>query len=248
MVSQNNVGALADQVAQLEDVRIVALGQEALKRVSAALPKVPTLGVFIRKASYEKLSALPPFRERQHSVIYLESPPERQLNLISILLPRAKTVAVLVPADKPLAEWPKHPALSVQSFTLRNQDELPRILSRALNSADALLATPEPEIYNRNLIKLILLSAYRHGKPVVGPSLAYVRAGSLATTFSSIGDFSREIIEALEFYKKHGFWPRPGYARYFSVAVNRQVARSLGLNPPSDDMLRHELERMEATR
>ncbi len=245
MVSQNNVSALASQLADSGDVRIIALGTEALETLAARLPRIPTLGVFIRKADYQRLKDQSPFAGRQFSAIYLESPPVRQLNLISVLLPKARAVGVLVPADQPAETWPDHPALRIRDYPIRTQDELPKVLSRALEHTDALLATPEPEIYNRNLIKLILLSAYRHGKPVIGPSLAYVRAGSLATTFSSIGDFSREIIEALEFHRKNAYWPMPGYARYFSVAVNRQVARSLGLSPPSDDMLRHELERME---
>ncbi|RMF13730.1 MAG: hypothetical protein D6758_12625 [Gammaproteobacteria bacterium] len=244
LVNQDEVLSLESQPDMLKGARVITLGVEALQAAATRLEDAPVLAMFIRQDQYREQSKAFSLSSRQYSAIYLESPPRRQLNLISILMPQARSVAMLNSMNAK-TEPPEGP-LKVNSYLVSDAEALPRLLVRALRQNDALLATADPSLYNRQQTKLILLSAYRLNRPVFGPSLAFVRAGSLATTFSSIGDFSREVIEALEFHDQHGYWPKAGYSRYFSVAVNRRVARSMSLNPPDDEVLRHELERMES--
>lgn len=243
LVHQEEVFSLRKQPDALKGTRVITLGVEALQAAAQKLEGTPVLAMFIRQDQFSEQSQALNLSSRQYSAIYLESPPARQLNLISVLMPHARSVAILESMDS-RTEIPKT-SLKINTYRVTDPEALPKILVRALRQNDALLATADPTLYNRQQIKLILLSAYRLNRPVFGPSLAFVRAGSLATTFSSIGDFSREVIEALEFHDKHGYWPKAGYSRYFSVAVNRKVARSMSMNPPDDEVLRHELERME---
>lgn len=243
LVDQDELFSLRKQPDVPRGTRIITLGVEALQAAAQRLGDAPVLAMFIRQDQFREQSETLDLSSRQYSAIYLESPPARQLNLISILMPHARSVAILESPN--VRTQTPDTLLGINRYQVSDPESLPKILVRALRQNDALLATPDPSIYNRQQIKLILLSAYRLNRPVFGPSLAFVRAGSLATTFSSIGDFSREVIEALEFHDKHGYWPKADYSRYFSVAVNRKVARSMSMNPPDDEVLRHELERME---
>ena len=84
-------------------------------------------------------------------------------------------------------------------------------------------------------IENILITAYRHNIPLIGPSNAYINAGALASTYSDLTDVARRLSEILQKGLGHNDWAKPDYNSYFSVSYNHQVARSLNLNLPDVD-------------
>lgn len=107
---------------------------------------------------------------------------------------------------------------------------LPPQLSDLLSAHDALIATSDSGIYNASTLSTVLLTAYGYGKPVIGYSRAYVKAGALITCYSTPGQILRQIAKYLVAGQKYGATGgNIYYPEYFSVVNNPSVARSLGL-------------------
>lgn len=100
-----------------------------------------------------------------------------------------------------------------------------------------LLAVDDFLLYNRDTIRSILLTTYRHGKVVIGPSQAFVNAGSLASCYTTMEQFLRQLHGSVEFWLRSGSLPAPAHGTHYRIAINRQVATSLGLDIPDHAFL-----------
>jgi ABC-type uncharacterized transport system substrate-binding protein len=121
------------------------------------------------------------------------------------------------------------------------------ILERVLAGSDVLLALPEPRLYNKNTIQSVLLTSYRYRDPLVGYSQALVRAGALVALYSKPAQIGRQAGEIVVHTFNSGSLPPPQYPKYFSVSINQQVARSLGIPAPDEIGLHEALQRWEQT-
>ncbi|WP_236744311.1 hypothetical protein [Marinobacter similis] len=117
-------------------------------------------------------------------------------------------------------------------FVVDNEDDLIPTLVRALGYGDFLLAAPDDAIYNPRTIKHILLTAYRRNKIVIGPSQAYVKAGSLASSYAPFAEMAALGANMIEQYFSAGELPAPSYPQIYRVEVNDQVARSMNIPLP----------------
>jgi ABC-type uncharacterized transport system substrate-binding protein len=107
-----------------------------------------------------------------------------------------------------------------------------------LTASDILLALPDSVVFTRDTARSVLLATYRYQRPLIGFSQAYVNAGALAAAFSSPAQIARQTAELLQSLPAgRTALPAPVYPTYFSVAVNRSVARALALDVASDAML-----------
>ncbi|MCL1489071.1 MAG: hypothetical protein MH186_15255, partial [Marinobacter sp.] len=69
---------------------------------------------------------------------------------------------------------------------------------------------------------------------VIGPSQAYVKAGSLASSYAPYSAVAQALVNALEQWFHEGFLPKPAYPTDFNVQINEQVGRSLNIPLPSE--------------
>ena len=119
---------------------------------------------------------------------------------------------------------------AAEVFPYRSTVPLPTQLGDALSAHDALIATSDSEIYNASTLSTVLLTAYGYGKPVIGFSRAYVKAGALITCYSTPGQILRQVASYLAAEPTSGMPNgKTFYPDYFSVVDNPRVARSLGL-------------------
>ena len=107
------------------------------------------------------------------------------------------------------------------------QDSRP--LQTVLRNSDVLLGLDDPDLYNPKTAKNLLLSSYSRQVALVGPNAAFVRAGSLASTYSDQPDWLAILDQLLD--RPPATWPRTLYPDRFKVSSNAQVARSLGIEP-----------------
>lgn len=177
--------------------------------------------------------------------------PRRQLRLIRKLLPVAGNIGLLLQPD---SGWVEErlggdlvsPPVAFDIEYLGDAEQLGPALTRLLPRVDALLATREPSLYNAATAKLVLLSSYRQGKPVIGPNAEFVRAGSLATTYSSGYDLVASVGGLLQHFAENRALPSPDFPDAFSVTVNEHVARAYDLVVRDPQWLASELRREEA--
>jgi hypothetical protein len=172
--------------------------------------------------------------------IYIDQPFARYLSLIKNALPRATRVGILIHASNHsmLEEYnsvAEKMGLSLEIATVDN-DGTGKALSSILSDIDALLALPDSRIHNSKTIPNILTTAYRNKIPIIGFSSAYTRAGAVASVFTSIEDIANETSDAaIEFFYQKTTPIQRNSAKYFSISINHDVARSLGLNISSEE-------------
>jgi len=229
---------------------LVAVGTGAMEALALKNLPQPVLNVLVPRAAFEKTARQSSRLSdpRNFSAIYLDQPWARQFALIRHALPgRTKVGILLAPNSAELASALSAAAkaagfVAIIEMVDGEADLLP-VLKRLLGESDVVLAVPDPLIYNRNTVQSILLTTYRHQVPLLGFSPSYVKAGAIAAVFSvpeQIGQQAAEIIQRLVAERR---LPLPLPPRYFSVGVNAQVARSLGIGLDDEASLNSKLKR-----
>lgn len=165
------------------------------------------------------------------SLLWSDPPLARQLNLIANILPQARRIGVLYGADsefllRELAQYAAPMGLEIVPQLWDNVSDS-RPLQNLLKNSDVLLGLDDPQLYNPKTVKNLLLSSYSQQLPLVGPNAGFVKAGSLASTYSDQADW----LDVLDRLLDHSpaSWPRTLYPEHFKVVGNPQVARSLGI-------------------
>jgi len=177
--------------------------------------------------------------------IYIEPPVSRQLKLANLLIPGSKKIGLLVSDEQDkanvlnqLSEVEKD-MLKVVSIT--EYDNINQALFHVLKGTRLLLGHYNSEIYNAKNIKNILITSYRQRKVLIGPSRAYLKAGSFSTTFSDLSHIANRIIEVIEHHKTSDQWLKAGYNPHYRILFNAQVARSLNIRVLKEDFLRQQM-------
>ena len=233
---QISVRAIADTSAFQVDkgTLIVAVGVQALQYAAKQPGNQAVLGALIPQPVFEKIHASA--GNDNLSAIVLDQPPSRQMRLLHRLLPKAKSIGILLgPTSTRNGELLDKAATDSNLKTILTPIQLESDLTPALKSmlelSDALLAVPDPLVHQPGTAQTLLLTSYRYQKPVIGYSQAYVTAGALAAVYSSPADIARQAAEiADQFPERQKALPPLQPPRYFSVGINRQVARALGLD------------------
>lgn len=165
------------------------------------------------------------------SLLWSDPPLERQLHLIASILPQARRIGVLYGADSEflLPELRQHATPLGLEIVPQRWDNIndSRPLQTLFRNSDVLLGLDDPQLYNPKTAKNLLLSSYAQQLPLVGPNAGFVRAGSLASTYSDQADWLAVLDRLLDHPPAN--WPHSLYPQRFKVVGNPQVARSLGI-------------------
>ncbi|MFB3305567.1 ABC transporter substrate-binding protein [Pseudomonas sp. AMR01] len=165
------------------------------------------------------------------SLLWSDPPLERQLNLIASILPQARRIGVLYGIDsefliQELRQYAQPLGLEIVPQLWDNINDS-RPLQNLFKNSDVLLGLDDPLLYNPKTVKNLLLSSYAQQLPLVGPNAGFVKAGSLASTYSDQADWLNVLDRLLD--HSPATWPRTLYPEHFKVVGNPQVARSLGI-------------------
>ena len=194
----------------------IAVGVEALKDYS--VPKsLPLIAAFVSQTEYQMYS------DRLSSAVFVEPPMERQLRLAEAILGEQREYGVLV--QKQASADVLRSGVNV--YVVEEFETLNHALIKLLAENQALIGVYDPQLYSPNNIKNILITAYRHIRPLIGPSSAYLRAGALATTYSDLNDVAERLSEIALRYKNKGDWIKADFNPYFRVGFNEQDGSSL---------------------
>lgn len=234
-VNQISIRNISDTaLASADNGVLVAVGVQALQQAANQKGSQPILGVLIPQPAYGKIRASAV--NSNISAIFLDQPPSRQMRLLHQLLPQAESVGILLGptstrGSEVLAKAAQDSGLKAVMTTIQDEDDLTSSLKPLLETSSALLAVPDPLVHQRGTAQTLLLTSYRYQKPVIGYSQAYVTAGALAAVYSSPEDIARQAAEITSNYPdRQSALPSPQPPRYFSVGINRQVARSLNID------------------
>lgn len=231
---------------------VIALGVKALEASSKLKHTTPVLGVFTPLPTFNSLLLASRRDLGTFSAIVLDQPYSRQMSLIRAVLPNIKNLGILLGStssqySEHLKDVGEKSTLNILQENISQEADLIPKLQKVLGSTDALMAIPDPLIYNRETAQPILLTSYRHQKPVFGYSQSYVRAGALASVYSSTKQLAKQAADiAVKSQQAPGLLPPPQTPKYFSVMVNYQVARSLNIQLTDEDSLYKKVLELEA--
>jgi putative tryptophan/tyrosine transport system substrate-binding protein len=231
---------------------VIALGVKALAASSKLSFTTPVMGVFTPLPSYNNLLASSGRVLGNFSAIVLDQPSSRRLLLIKTILPSAKNVGVLMGSTsmadaENLKDAAEKLELNIHQENVYQEAELIQKLSAALESSDALMALPDPVVYSRETAQSILLTSYRHLKPVFGYSQSYVQAGALAAVYTNTMQMAKQSAEiAIQSQQAVDGLPPPQAPKYFSVVLNRQVGRSLKIQLTDEETIHKKMVEAEA--
>ncbi|MBA34575.1 MAG: hypothetical protein CMI14_03980, partial [Oleispira sp.] len=114
-----------------------------------------------------------------------------------------------------------------------------------LKDSDVLLGVYDKRIYNSENIKNILITSYRQQKVLVGPSKAYLKAGSFISTYSNLSHIAERLTDIISIYDSEGRWLDEGYNPYYEIVLNSQVGNSLNILLPDLNLLTKKMKGVE---
>ncbi|TBU71628.1 ABC transporter substrate-binding protein [Pseudomonas daroniae] len=223
------------------DTRLVLFGQPALAWRLSSQDGPPTLVLQVNKT--QARATLGDRTPANLSVLWQDPAPLRQLRLAKHLLPHISRVGVLHDQQSAfLLEEIRQAATSLGLEVV--SEDWPstrdnRTLLRLLRNSDVLLGVADDDLYNPQTAKNLLLTSYGQQRALIGPSAGFVRAGSLASTYSDQNDWLETLGSLLD--RSPQSWPHGTYSSAFKVLGNPQVARALAVDLPSDEDLAQHL-------
>ncbi len=255
-LTPSELAATVDNSGHFPDVDlIIPVGTVAAQSVAAYSTPIPVYFTLITRATYERLISR--FSEnfgptRIFSALFLNQPLSRKVALVRAGLPSVRKLGVLFgPATRHLRPELEADAraagLQLVAGNVDTKAEIQPALETLLRESDVLLALPDPGIYNRITIRNILITSFRYGKPVIGYSASFVKAGALMAVYSSPSQLSTEVAQRLAPALASGLpaLPPAGEPTIFSVDVNYWVADSLAIPVPTEDAIETAMHRLE---
>lgn len=170
------------------------------------------------------------------AAIYSDQPLHRQLSLLTKIISHKITVGIPYENDdyKKQIESEINNFKEINFLIVKTETNKLRSINKIIQKSDVILATSESSVYNSQNIRSILLSSYRHQKPIIGPTEGFVKAGSLASAATDSDQYITEIISMIKSYSESGLIPESRHPNSFSVKFNLNVAESLGIKIPEE--------------
>lgn len=216
---------------------LVLLGpQAALQASRLGLKADINLLAYVTQSSYRRLSSQ--LLIKPDAVLYRNTPYLRQLMLLQLLLPQSKRIGILCSeySCDDLSDSKAYAKTHQLDLIIKktNPKNLNNQLNALLNQTDSLLAIEDNSIYNPNTIGNILLNSYRRNKPIIGLRPSYVKAGVIASSFSTSEQYQQRLLDVIKQLIKDRNKHTKGFnSQYFNssfeLKINHHVARSMDL-------------------
>ena len=229
------------------DSRLILIGPQLLDWRQRSVQGPPTIVLQVSRVQARKILDK---REPPGIILLWSDPPlARQLNLIREALPHGQRIGVLYGNDSGFLVNELRQAASDHGLQINAQfwpnSNYTRPLHRVLDHSDVLFGLDDAQLYNSSTIKTLLLSSYGRRIPLIGPTAAFIRAGSLASTYSNQEDWLKSINQLLD--RDPLSWPASIYPESFQIMRNLQVGRSLGISLGDKHALVNRLQHLEIT-
>lgn len=241
LVSAENIASSSNNNRTL----YVAIGDKAIKNLHEFDPDAFALRLTSTQVSGIKYSSA-------QSDLITAQPVCRNTQLIKAINDRWDSVGVLSSKNSlniaaELTRCAIQQNINLNVYAISDDSDLLKTLENAVENNKVLLAITDPLIYNSQSVKNILLTAYRHRKPVIAYSDSFVRAGAIAASYTSAqhaGATAARLV--MNFLNNNWQFDKNTYRpEEFSVSLNRQVASSLEITLPSEEILIERIKKMD---
>ena len=203
-------------------------------------PEIPVLSILITDSAFSSITekyygSLNVALESGVSAIILGQPPSRSVRLAKLLVPDAVRTGVMVgPVSFHWIEQIKDEIVNNKMepnlIAIEPEDNPIHMIEPVIKNSDVFIPVPDSRLINISTARWILQLSYRYKVPVIAYSKTYVQAGALAAVYSSPEDVARQAAnQILQGSVKSGVKGKKYSPEYFSVSLNRSVARNLNI-------------------
>ena len=243
-----------DQALQVApNSTVVTVGSKASELALKRFPNEDIVSLLMPVAAWDELSSRLPGSGRRAAVV-IDQPLQRSLALGKLLVPSAKRVgAVFGPisvVNKPqLRRAVQRSGMELVYAGLTSDDNPIGVLTPLVQKTDLFITVADRAVFNKSVAKWLLYLSFRQKVSVIGFSQSYVKAGALAAVYSSpenIGHHGAELLTLLLSSKEDApmeaeNW-RTHYPKYYTLEVNREVAKALNVTVPELSSLYQEFQ------
>ena len=223
---------------------IVSIGYKAAKTVSKHKTKKTIIYSLI--PDNESLRTSIPCKKITCYKTYINQPINRYTKLFKALFPKGKNlVLATTKANTRNSQQVKTASENIgiiyNEIRIRQQN-ITRTFVNKLNNNDVLLALPNPDIYNANNAKSIILSTYHANVPIIAYSKSFAKAGALISLYSSIDNIADKTAKIVNAIIQDGPQKQKEYyPDNFMIEINFAVARSLNINIDSESVIKRKI-------
>lgn len=221
----------------------IVLGSELLKRAISLRGTRPTVSLLTSKPDFQAVLNDLPKIATNATAIYAEPDPHLQAKLI-----------------RSIYTWDDHTAVILSAKTREKEQELLSAFQntgvkpvfyfydgkrslRALlhdikeDNINSIFAIPDETLFNRETVREIIITAYKNRQAIIGFSPSLVKAGAIATVYTTKEQIISQINDLIETYSLTKKLPQPSYSKYIDIYRNNDVARSMNVAIPEQQKL-----------
>jgi ABC-type uncharacterized transport system substrate-binding protein len=225
---------------------VIGIGSAGIQSADKHYPNIKKLFISTAPNKYR----LDRDKNKNDAILYMTQSYCRQIQFIKLLNTHWKTISILNSQKNPvdssfIQQCANNYDINIYTVNTTLEENLTNKIKNALSHSDVLLALPDNNIYNSKTVKNILLTSYRHRKPVIAFSKNFVNAGALASVHSNTEQIAQSASKLIEQYfdSDKRFIKPINHPDAFDININRQVFRALDLSIPDMDKLKQSLQR-----
>lgn len=223
---------------------IVSIGYKAAKTVSKH--KTEKTVIYSLIPDNESLQISIPCKKTTCYKAYINQPINRYTKLFKILFPKGKSLVLATTKantrkSQQVKTASKNIGIDYKEIHIQQQN-ITRTFINKLNNNGVLLALPNPEIYNANNAKSIILSTYHANVPIIAYSKSFAKAGALVSLYSSINNIADKTASIVNKIIQDGPQKQKEYyPDNFTIEINSAVARSLNIDIDSESVIKRKI-------
>lgn len=228
---------------------IIAIGDDNIKRTNKLYPEINKLVISTNPDQFSPDNT----QNNSNAVLYMTQPYCRQIKFTKLINSHWKNISILTNQNNPMAasgikSCAKKYGMNTYAVETTITKYLTDEVKNALDHSDLLLALPNKDIFNEKTVKNILLTSYRHRKPVIAFSKNFVTSGALASIHSNITQISDTAVTLVEKYllNDYRFTESVNYPDSYNISINRQVFKALNIKIPNTGKIKKSLELAES--
>lgn len=211
---------------------VITLGQKSTRDVSALSVDKFHIATLLTREAYREILSEQDTSRGSHCALVIDQPLGRITDVIRDRLPDTQVAGIIDPPGFTGSTNPENnPQQQIDLRIIRvplekNIHSTIRALSQ--RGVDTIIALHKQTVYNHSTARNILISSYHFNLPLIGYSSAFVRAGALIGIYSTPESMATDVLDIITKKDRcHGgniFYPSE-----YTVEVNPQVAKSLGI-------------------
>lgn len=180
------------------------------------------------------------------TAVYMDQPIHRQIALARLIAPDAQSIATVFGETSVLHrdnfEKLAENANFITHYAFLDDAQNPvQILTPLIRQANVFLAIPDSASFNRSVSRWALYITLRNKIPLIGFSSSYSEAGATVSIYSTTEQIAIQTLDVINHFLNSQELITPEFPNNFTIDINHSIVRTLRMNLPDSQEIRHQL-------